>query len=109
MNDASQRLTRSNKERMVLGVCGGIAERLDLDPTLVRLAFVVFFFAGPGLLAYLIGALVIPKAPALPPSVRIRPLPYEGARPPSASPAYATPGDRAMARVPSGGAAVRRY
>lgn len=61
----NQRLYRSNNERMFLGVCGGIAERYGLDPTLVRLAFVLLFFTGPGLIVYLISALVIPRAPEL--------------------------------------------
>jgi phage shock protein C len=69
-----QRLYRSNNERMLLGVCGGLAERLDIDPTLVRLAFVLLFFTGPGLLVYLIGALVIPRAPELGAGVRMRAL-----------------------------------
>lgn len=62
----SDRLYRSNDQRMILGVCGGIAERLELDPTLVRLAFVLLAFVGPGVLVYLIMALVVPRAPALP-------------------------------------------
>ena len=61
----SEKLYRSNNERMILGVCGGIAERLGWDPTLVRLAFVLLFFTGPGLIAYLVGAIVIPRAPQL--------------------------------------------
>ncbi len=61
----TERLYRSNRERMLLGVCGGIAQRWGLDPTLVRIAFVALFFFGPGLLVYLIGALVIPREPAL--------------------------------------------
>ena len=47
---------------MLFGVCGGIAQRWDLDPTLVRLAFVALFFFGPGLLAYLIATIVIQTA-----------------------------------------------
>ncbi|PRP99068.1 DNA-binding transcriptional activator PspC [Enhygromyxa salina] len=61
----NQRLYRSNNERMLLGVCGGIAERFGLDPTLVRLAFALLFFTGPGLIVYLISALIIPRAPEL--------------------------------------------
>ena len=46
---------------MIAGVCGGIAEYFNVDPTLVRLAWVVFaLFAGSGLLAYIIFALVVP-------------------------------------------------
>lgn len=68
------RLYRSNDERKLLGVCGGIAQRLDLDPTLVRIGFVLLFFFGPGLLVYLIAALVIPRAPMLPPGEDLRVL-----------------------------------
>lgn len=68
----SERLYRSNHQRMLLGVCGGIAERYDVDPTLIRLAFVILFFTGPGLLAYLVGAVVIPRAPELGGGVRMR-------------------------------------
>ncbi|PRP90381.1 PspC domain-containing protein [Enhygromyxa salina] len=68
----TQKLYRSNNERMILGVCGGIAERMGWDPTLVRLAFVLLFFTGPGLLAYLVGAIVIPRAPQLGPGEELR-------------------------------------
>lgn len=51
------------KAGKLLGVCAGIGEYLDLDPTVVRLAFVLlFFFAGGGILLYLILALIMPKA-----------------------------------------------
>ena len=69
-----ERLYRSNDQRMLLGVCGGIAERYALDPTLVRLAFALLFFMGPGLVAYLVCAVVIPRNPrGLPaaPSMRV--------------------------------------
>ena len=68
----SERLYRSNDERMLLGVCGGIAERWGVDPTLVRLAFVAAFFLGPGLLAYIACFLVVPRAKALPASPEYR-------------------------------------
>ena len=49
-------------ERKVAGVCGGIAKYFDLDPTLVRVAFVVLtLFATSGLLLYIICALIIPE------------------------------------------------
>lgn len=57
------RLYRSNDARMLLGVCGGIAQRWDLDPTLVRLVFLISCCFGPGVLAYLVAAVVIPRAP----------------------------------------------
>ncbi|HBY99502.1 MAG: PspC domain-containing protein [Ardenticatenaceae bacterium] len=60
----SKRLYRSRDERIVAGVCGGIAEYLDVDPTLVRLAFILLSIGPfPGLLAYLIMMLVIPLEP----------------------------------------------
>lgn len=62
----SQHLYRSRQRRVFFGVCGGIAERFGWDPTVVRLAFVIFALAGgPGILAYLIMTLVVPSRPAL--------------------------------------------
>ena len=56
-------LTRSTKDRMLAGVCAGLAEYMGMDPTVVRLIFVLLFFVtGPGvLLAYLIMALIVPN------------------------------------------------
>jgi len=60
-----KRLYRSGKERMLGGVCGGIAEYLGTDPTIVRLAWVLLtFVGGAGVLAYLIAWLIIPRNPA---------------------------------------------
>ncbi|RME24820.1 MAG: PspC domain-containing protein [Candidatus Zixiibacteriota bacterium] len=60
----AQRLYRSRKEKMIGGVCGGLAEYFDVDPTLVRLIAVVLLFAsGVGLLAYIIAWIIIPEAP----------------------------------------------
>ncbi len=66
MNTSYKPLTRSIQNRMIAGVCGGLGEYANLDPTLVRLGAVVFFFlTGPGiLLAYLIMALIVPEQPA---------------------------------------------
>lgn len=61
-----RRLMRSSVDCKIAGVCGGLAEYLDVDPTVVRLVFVlVFIFTGfvPGGLAYLIGWIVMPEAP----------------------------------------------
>ena len=56
-----QRLYRSKKDRMICGVCGGIANYFNIDPTLVRLAFVLIAMgAGSGILAYIIAAIIIP-------------------------------------------------
>jgi len=59
-----KRLYRSGKERILGGVCGGMAEYLGIDPTIVRLVWVLFMFAGgAGLLAYVIAWLIIPLNP----------------------------------------------
>lgn len=56
-------LTRSTKDRMIAGVCAGLAEYMGMDPTVIRLIFVLLFFVtGPGvLLAYFIMALIVPN------------------------------------------------
>jgi phage shock protein C len=61
---AQKRLTRSRDERMLAGVCGGLAEYLGMDPTIVRLLAVLLgvFSAGTALIAYLIAAIIIPEA-----------------------------------------------
>lgn len=61
-----KRLFRSRNERVIAGVCGGIAERYGWDPIVVRLLTVVsfFLFAGPLIiLAYIVMVMVVPKAP----------------------------------------------
>ena len=59
-----KKLYRSRDERMIAGVCGGVAEYFDIDPTLVRLLFVLAtFWGGPGLLAYIIMLVVVPEEP----------------------------------------------
>ncbi len=61
MND--KRLTKSATERMICGVCGGIAEYIGIDPTVVRILWVIFsLMGGSGLLAYIIAAIIIPEA-----------------------------------------------
>ncbi len=52
---SSNQLVRTKNDRMVAGVAGGLAQYFNVDPTLVRLLFVIFTLAGgPGLLAYII-------------------------------------------------------
>ena len=59
-----RRLYKSNENKMIDGVCGGIAEYFGIDPTLVRLAWVlVCALGGSGILAYIIAAIVIPRNP----------------------------------------------
>lgn len=60
---ASKRLTKSYDDIQIAGVAGGIAEYLNVDPTLVRLAFVAAtLLGGPGLLIYIILWMVMPAA-----------------------------------------------
>ncbi|GAB6154311.1 hypothetical protein JCM17380_30610 [Desulfosporosinus burensis] len=57
----SKRLYRSNLDKQLGGVCGGLAEYLKLDPSLVRIAAILLLFlGGTGFLAYLVAWLVIP-------------------------------------------------
>lgn len=60
----NKKLYRIENGKVICGVCGGIAEYFNIDPTLVRLAFALVGLFGPGVLAYIIAALVIPVKPA---------------------------------------------
>lgn len=60
----NKKLYKSNTNKMLEGVCGGIAEYFGIDPTIVRLGWVVFCaLGGSGILAYIIAAIIIPSAP----------------------------------------------
>ena len=57
-----KKIYRSESDRRIAGVCGGIGEYFDVDSTLIRLAFVFFVLAaGTGLLAYVIAAIIMPN------------------------------------------------
>ncbi|MFC2026759.1 PspC domain-containing protein [Chloroflexota bacterium] len=57
----AKKLYRSKTNRKIWGICGGLAEYFDVDPTLVRvLAVVSIFISGFGLIAYIVMRLVIP-------------------------------------------------
>lgn len=59
----SKRLYKSN-DKMPDGVCAGIAEYFNIDPTLVRLGWVLFCaLGGSGFLAYIVAAIIIPRNP----------------------------------------------
>ena len=59
-----ERLYRSRSDRMLFGVAGGMADWLDLDPSLVRLVWALLVLAGGvGLLLYIVAAIVIPEEP----------------------------------------------
>lgn len=57
----NKKLYRSSSNSMIAGVCGGIAEYFNIDPTLVRLLFVLAIFSGISILVYIIAAVIIPK------------------------------------------------
>lgn len=58
----TRRLYRSRKDKMIAGVCGGFAEYLNIDPVLVRIAWIAFtFLGGSGLIVYIIGIIIIPE------------------------------------------------
>ena len=96
------RLERSNTNRVIGGVCGGIAEYLAVDPTLVRVVFVVtaFVTAGLGVLAYIVLLVLMPQPG--------KPAPFTNASPPTdtttrmdadstvTTPATVTPADPAV-------------
>jgi phage shock protein C len=65
-------LTRSQTDRVIAGVAGGIAERYGLNPALVRIAWVVsVFFGGFGILAYVVLWIALPAGPTQAPAIRI--------------------------------------
>ena len=64
MNVEQKKLYRSRSKRMICGVCGGVGEYLNIDPTVIRLLWVVLSFVGfAGVIAYIIVAIIIPEEP----------------------------------------------
>ena len=60
----TKRLYRSRKDRMIAGVCGGLAQYFGIDPTWVRLIFILLLLAGgSALLVYVIMWLIVPMEP----------------------------------------------
>jgi len=63
-----KKLYRVEEGKMLCGVCGGIAEYFNIDPTLVRLGLVAFCcMGGAGLLAYIVAAIVVPTKSSIVP------------------------------------------
>lgn len=59
-----KRLHKSDSDKKLCGVCGGIAEYFNIDPTIVRLGWIIFCLAGgSGVLGYIIAVLVMPEDP----------------------------------------------
>ncbi|MDO4453849.1 MAG: PspC domain-containing protein [Eubacteriales bacterium] len=55
-----KRLYKSNTNKIICGVCGGIGEYFGIDPTLIRLALVLFSFTGSSIVAYIVAAIIMP-------------------------------------------------
>lgn len=60
----SKKLYRNTGNKMIAGVCSGIADYINIDPTLVRLLWALVGLSGAGIVAYLICAIVIPEKPS---------------------------------------------
>lgn len=60
----NKQIRKSSRNKMVAGVCGGLGEYFGVDPTLIRLGWVVFsLLGGSGVLAYIIAAIIMPSEP----------------------------------------------
>ena len=57
----TKRLDRSDSDKMICGVCGGIGEYFNVDSTIIRLLWAVLACSGTGILAYFIAAVIIPR------------------------------------------------
>lgn len=65
-----KKLYKVDDNKKLCGVCGGIGEYLNIDPTVIRLLWVVFFFlGGSGLLAYIVCALIMPNKSKIDPPI----------------------------------------
>lgn len=59
----NKKLYKSNTNKMICGVCGGLGEFFGIDPTIVRLVWAILgFMGGTGIVAYLIAAVIIPNS-----------------------------------------------
>ena len=59
-----KKLYRNINDKMITGVCSGLAEYLNIDPTIVRLIWALIGLSGAGIVAYLIAAIIIPEKPS---------------------------------------------
>lgn len=56
-----KRLFKSSENRVLCGVCGGIGEYFNVDPTIIRLIWVLVACTGTGIIAYIIAAIIMPE------------------------------------------------
>ena len=59
-----KKLYRSTQNKMIAGVCAGLAEYLNIDPTIIRLIWALIGLSGAGIVAYLVAAIIIPEKPS---------------------------------------------
>jgi phage shock protein C len=61
----AKKLYRSGEDKKIAGVCGGLGDYFDIDPTIIRLIWLAMIFAvGTGVLAYIIAWIIVPEKPA---------------------------------------------
>ena len=61
---AEKKLTLSTTDKKIAGVCGGLAEYINIDPTVIRVIWALIGLTGAGVVAYLVCALIIPEKPS---------------------------------------------
>jgi phage shock protein C len=61
--EGTKRLYRSRDEKMVAGVCGGLAEYFEVDPVIIRLAWLMFAVFGVGIITYILAIIIVPQRP----------------------------------------------
>ncbi|WP_434309282.1 PspC domain-containing protein [Hominifimenecus sp. rT4P-3] len=59
----TKRLYRSRRNVMIAGVCGGLGEYFNIDPTIIRLVWAIFGCTGAGIVAYILAAIIVPSNP----------------------------------------------
>ena len=59
-----KKLYRNTQDKLIAGVCSGLAEYLNIDATIIRLIWALIGLTGTGIVAYLVAALIIPEKPA---------------------------------------------
>lgn len=59
--DIKKKLYRSDRNKMICGVCGGVGEYFEIDPTIIRLLFALFACSGSGIVVYFLAAIIIPR------------------------------------------------
>ncbi len=56
-----KKLVKKQQEKIICGVCGGVADYFNIDPNVIRLVWALIGLSGPGILAYIIAAIIIPE------------------------------------------------